>query len=67
MVFTCGLSFIALSLLTLTYVHFPVSQEPNHSTHKLNKRVCLVQNIFLRQVTRKERAGGVTPSHGSVR
>lgn len=65
-IFTCGLNFTALSHLTLTDVHFSVSQEPNYPAHELHKRVCFIQDIFLGQVTRKERAGGVTHSHNSV-
>lgn len=54
---TCGLSVTAFSQLALADVHFSTSQEPNYPAHKLHKRVCLIQDIFLRQVTRKERAG----------
>lgn len=47
---TCFLAFSALCLQTLIDVNLAVSQQPYDATDQLNKRVRLIQNIFLRQI-----------------
>lgn len=51
-VFTCGLSVTTLGHPALVDVHLSIPQQPNHPTHKLHKRVGLIHDILLRQVTR---------------
>lgn len=64
--FTCGLSVTTLGHPTLVDVHLSVPQEPNHPTHKLHKRVGLIQDIFLRQVTRNRGQEGYPQSQHTM-